>query len=202
MHRPTIDFWYDFASTYSYLTAVRIADLAAAAGCDVAWRPFLLGPIFKSQGLTTSPFNVNPAKGRYMVRDITRIAATRGRTFRMPATFPAASLRAARLAISVGDERIGAFTAKVFTAAFEDGADIADRALLLTILRALDLDPDAHLALADSDAVKQSLRTNTERAMALGIFGAPTFVTADGELFWGDDRLEPAIAWAVAHPTN
>ena len=72
-----LEFWYDFGSTYSYLTAMRIDRLAAASGIDVVWRPFLLGPIFKAQGWATSPFNVYPAKGRYMVRDIERIAAAR-----------------------------------------------------------------------------------------------------------------------------
>jgi 2-hydroxychromene-2-carboxylate isomerase len=85
--RPKLEFWFDFASTYSYLTAMRIEPLAAAAGVDVAWRPFLLGPIFKSQGWMTSPFNLYPAKGRYMIRDCERLAETRGIVFHMPSTF-------------------------------------------------------------------------------------------------------------------
>ena len=72
-----ISFWYDFASTYSYLAAMRIDSLAAAAGVEVAWRPFLLGPIFKAQGWDSSPFNIYPAKGRHMVRDLERTAAAR-----------------------------------------------------------------------------------------------------------------------------
>ena len=75
---PKLEFWYDFASTYSYLTAMRIDDLAASANVGIAYRPFLLGPIFTAQGLTTSPFALNPAKGRYMARDIERTAAARG----------------------------------------------------------------------------------------------------------------------------
>ena len=69
-----IEFWYDFASTYSYLSAMRIESLAAGAGVEIVWRPFLLGPIFRAQGWDTSPFNLYPAKGRYMVRDIERLA--------------------------------------------------------------------------------------------------------------------------------
>jgi 2-hydroxychromene-2-carboxylate isomerase len=94
-----LTFWYEFASTYSYLAAMRIDAAADAAGVEVAWQPFLLGPIFKAQGWTTSPFNIYPAKGRYMIRDVARIAAARGLPFRMPDPFPANTLKAARLAI-------------------------------------------------------------------------------------------------------
>ncbi len=67
---PRLEFWYDLASNYSYLSSVRIEDLAARSGVDVVWRPFLLGPIFKAQGWNTSPFNLYPAKGRNMIRDM------------------------------------------------------------------------------------------------------------------------------------
>ena len=61
MQAPKLEFWYDFASTYSYLSAMRIEALAAPAGVEIVWRPFLLGPIFQAQGWTTSPFS--PAYG-------------------------------------------------------------------------------------------------------------------------------------------
>ena len=70
---PTLDFWYEFASTYSYPAAMRIEAAANAAGVDIRWRPFLLGPIFKAYGWTDLPFNIFAAKGRYMWRDLTRI---------------------------------------------------------------------------------------------------------------------------------
>ena len=73
-----LEFWYEFASTYSYPAAMRIERMAADAGIGVRWRPFLLGPIFKQQWLNDSPFNANAAKCRYMWRDLTRICAAEG----------------------------------------------------------------------------------------------------------------------------
>ena len=70
--RPVLEFWYEFASTYSYLAAMRIEPLAEAAGIDLRWRPFLLGPIFATQGWNSSPFNLYPAKGRHMWRYLER----------------------------------------------------------------------------------------------------------------------------------
>lgn len=199
MGRPQLEFFYEFASTYSYLSAIRIEHLAKHSGVDIAWRPFLLGPIFAAQGWTTSPFNIYPAKGRYMVRDIERIAATRGRTFVMPQTFPANGLQAARIALC-GEEPgwIGAFTARVYEAQFERGADIASQQVLTEILQSMGLDAEAILALAKTPEIKDQLRANSQRAVGLGVFGAPSFITTDKELFWGDDRLGQAIAWAVA----
>ena len=79
-----LDFFYEFASTYSYIAALRIAPLAESAGVTVRWRPFLLGPIFKAQGWDTSPFNLYEAKGRYMWRDMERLAAELSLPFRRP----------------------------------------------------------------------------------------------------------------------
>jgi len=75
MDTAGIDFWFDFASTYSYPAAMRIGALAENAGVKVRFRPFLLGPIFKALGWTTSPFNLYPAKGRHMWRDLERLCA-------------------------------------------------------------------------------------------------------------------------------
>lgn len=193
----TIEYWYEFASTYSYLSVMRIEAAAQAAGVEIAWRPFLLGPIFKAQGWDTSPFNVYPAKGRYMVRDIERIATARGLVFRMPETFPANGLEAARIALAgAAAGWCPDFTRAVFAAQFSRGEDISRPELLTSILASLGLDPVQVLATSSSDANKQALRSQTEIAVKRGVFGAPSFTTADGELFWGDDRLEQALAWA------
>jgi 2-hydroxychromene-2-carboxylate isomerase len=192
-----MDFFYEFASTYSYIAAMRIAPLAQAAGVTVRWRPFLLGPIFKQQGWQTSPFNLYPAKGRYMVRDCERQCAALGLVFRMPEPFPQNTLAAARVALAALAEGWGEeFSRAVYRAQFAEGRQIGDAAVIGEIVRALGRD-DAVLARAQSDAIKQELRATTAEAQRHGIFGAPSFV-AGGELFWGNDRLEQALAHASA----
>ncbi|MES1155659.1 MAG: DsbA family protein, partial [Pseudorhodoplanes sp.] len=98
MPAPSLDFWFEFASTYSYPAAMRIRALADAAGVAIRWRPFLLGPIFKAQGWDNSPFNIYEMKGRYMWRDLERTCADLGLPFRRPDPFPQSGLVAARVA--------------------------------------------------------------------------------------------------------
>jgi 2-hydroxychromene-2-carboxylate isomerase len=194
---PKLEFWYEFASTYSYLSAARIEALASEAKLEIVWRPFLLGPIFSSQGWQTSPFNLYPAKGRYMIRDLQRICAERGQDFQMPSPFPQNSLTAARLAlVGVEEGWVAPFTRAVYAAEFGRGASIADKPELEAILREQGLDSARLFARIDDPVIKQRLKQQTAQAQEQGIFGAPTFKAPDGELFWGDDRLEQAIAWA------
>jgi len=201
MADPVLDFWFDFASTYSYLAAAQIRPRAAEAGVRVRFRPFLLGPIFKAQGWDTSPFNLYEAKGRYMWRDVERMAADLGLPFLRPDPFPQNSLLPARVALlGLRPENGGAwgedFSLAVFHAQFAEGGRIDDPATLAAILSGLGVDAKSALDAAQSDANKLRLRAQTEAAQQLGLFGAPTFTTSDGELFWGNDRLEQALRWA------
>ncbi len=197
MSSPTLDFWFDFASTYSYPAAVRIQALADKTGVAVNFRPFLLGPIFKAQGWTTSPFNLYPAKGGYMWRDLERICADLAVPFQRPDPFPQNSLLAARVALVGLREHWGEeFCTEVFRAQFGEGQRIDDAAAIANILARLEIAAEPILKAAQSDDTKARLRAQTEEAERRGIFGAPTFNTADGEVFWGNDRLERALIWA------
>jgi 2-hydroxychromene-2-carboxylate isomerase len=193
---PTVEFWFEFASTYSYLAAMRVEATARAAGVTLTWHPFLLGPIFKAQGWNDSPFNLYPAKGRYMWRDMERLCAQYAIPFRRPSQFPRGGLLAARVATAgIRELWAPAFVRAVYTANFAEDRDITTARTLGAILEELGQNPAAILDRAESDQVKQQLRLATERATALGIFGAPSFVTRD-EIFWGNDRLEDALEWA------
>lgn len=198
-----LDFFFEFASTYSYPAAMRIGDLARSAGVAVRWRPFLLGPIFKAQGLDTSPFNIYTTKGRYMWRDLARTCEELGLPFRRPEPFPQNGLLAARVA-HVGFERDWGetFCRAVYVAEFAHGQQIGEEGVIRDLLAGLSLAPDPILARARSPDIKDRLLATTEEAERLGIFGAPNFVV-NGELFWGHDRLEQALRYAqrVQHPT-
>lgn len=198
MDAPTpVEFWFEFASTYSYPAAMRIEAAAASAGVPLVWRPFLLGPIFKAQGWNDSPFNIYEAKGRYMWRDLARICARQGIGLRAPTRFPRNGLLAARVA-AYGDGApwLPAFVRAVYTANFAEDREIAEPAVIADILRDVGLDPASTLAAAQEAPVKDRLRAWTDDAIAHGVFGAPAFLVGD-ELFWGNDRLEDALAWAT-----
>ena len=196
--RPVVEFWYEFASTYSYLSAMRIETLASDCNVRIAWRPFLLGPIFKKQGWDTSPFNLHPAKGRYMWQDMERQCERYGLPFTMPAPFPQHSLLPARIAHSGRQQPwIGAFTRAVYVAEFGQGHDISDEGLMASLL----LEAGAPVTQALSDAGKSETKIGLRAAVAeaeeRGIFGAPSIVLENGDLFWGDDRLEQALETAT-----
>jgi 2-hydroxychromene-2-carboxylate isomerase len=197
MPAATVDFWFDFASTYSYPAMMRIGAAAEKAGVAVRLRPSLRRPAFKAQGGTTCPVSIYPAKAANMWRDLERLCGDLGVPFRRPEPFPQNSLLAARLALAglAGGWGEG-FCRAVFRAEFAEGHNIADTAVLGDLLMALRIDPQTAIAAAQSDPIKAKLRAETEQAQTLGIFGAPSFVAPDGELFWGNDRLERALRWA------
>lgn len=196
--RPVLEFWFDFASTYAYLSAMRIEPLAEAAEVEVRYRPFLLGPIFQAMGWTSSPFNLYPVKGRYMWRDVEREAGRLGLPFQRPSPFPQNTLSAARVALSGADQPwCGAFVRAVFSAEYGEGRSIEEPSAIAAIATSIGLDGDAALKAASAEGVKTRLRAVNEEARTRGVFGAPTFFTEDGEMFWGNDRLETALAWAT-----
>ncbi|MCE7998942.1 MAG: 2-hydroxychromene-2-carboxylate isomerase [Rhodobiaceae bacterium] len=197
----SVEFWFEFASTYSYPASMRVEDVASAAGVEVIWRPFLLGPVFGKQGLTDSPFNVFEQKGRYMWRDMARICAADGIEFNKPELFPQNGLKAARVALLGMEEGWGPdFVRAVYRANFVDGLIISDDAVIARLLGGLGQDPGIVTTKAYAPENKDRLKAQTERAWDLGLFGAPSFTVGD-ELFWGNDRMEAAIEWAVSHPS-
>ena len=199
METPGVQFWFEFGSTYTYLAVSRIEGAAAGAGVAVSWEPFLLGPIFAKQGWDDSPFNVYPAKGRYMWRDMERACEKYGIPFAKPSRFPRNGVLAARVACLAKAESepwLPGFARAVFRANFAEDREIGDAAEVRSILDSLGLAGASIVERAESPDNKGLLREQTRRATELGIFGAPSFVVGD-ELFWGNDRLEDALAWAA-----
>ena len=192
-----IEFWFEFASTYSYPAAMRIETLAASRGVQVAWQPFLLGPIFQQQGWNDSPFNIYEAKGRYMWRDMARLCDGLSIPLRKPTAFPRSGLLAARVVCAHAEQAwVPAFVRAVYSANFAEDAEISNPAVVERCLAAVGQDAAAILAAAQTPVAKDKLKAQTAEAMERGIFGAPSFVVGE-ELFWGNDRLEDALAWAL-----
>lgn len=186
---PTLQLWFELASTYSYIAL----EAAAQLELTVHYRPFLLGPIFATQGLKDSPFNVYPVKGQYMMRDMQRLCEAAGLPWQKPSRFPRNGLLAARVAIGHQDAAwMPAFCRQVYRANFGFDREISEPEVLRELLTELGVDASAALEHASSPAVKQALKLQTSQASELGIFGAPTWVV-DKELFWGADRMTQAL---------
>ena len=195
MGAPPLQFWFEFGSTYSYPAALRIDTEAGTAGVPIVWKPFLLGPIFKMQGYADSPYNLNPLRGRFMWRDVERLCRRYGHPFRKPSRFPRNGLLAARVACRAeGEPWCPEFIRAVYRANFAEDREIADAGTIASILRNLGQDGAALIDAAQSPEGKVGLRRQTDEAMRLGLFGSPHFVIGT-EIFWGNDRLEEALAW-------
>ncbi len=191
--KPRIEFWFEFASTYSYPAAMRIESLASKHGVHVDWRVFLLGPIFKDVGWNDSPFNLYPAKGRYMWRDVKRMCDIYGIPFNRPSAFPRNGLLASRIACRFSEEPwLPQFVKSVYTANFVRDLDIASAEILEECLVGCAADPGKVIEEAQSSQSRQALRERTEEATDRDIFGAPTFFLG-GDMYWGNDRLEIAL---------
>jgi 2-hydroxychromene-2-carboxylate isomerase len=192
-----IEFWFEFGSNYSYLSVMRIEPLAAEADIRIEWRPFLLGPIFKSLGWDTSPFVLQKAKGAYMWRDMARQCAKYGLPWTKPAVFPRRALLPLRIALLGAKQPwIGAYCRQIMLMNFRDDRDIDAPEPVAEALARLGLPAREIIAQAQSQENKMRLREQTELAAQRGIFGAPTFFVGD-EMFWGNDRLEDALEWAT-----
>lgn len=195
--QPQIEIWFEFGSNYSYLSVMRIEAAAAQKRVQVVWKPFLLGPIFKDFGWSTSPFVLQKEKGQYMWRDMERQCRKYGLPWNRPSAFPRAAILPMRVAMLGANEPwIAAFSRLVMTQNFVDDLDIANEANVRRVLGKLGLAADKVIADAQTDTNKLALRTQTERARALGIFGAPVFFVGD-EMFWGNDRLDDALMFAA-----
>lgn len=196
-HAPPIEFWFEFGSHYSYLSAMRIEEAAARLGVAVRWRPFLLGPIFQSFGWSSSPFVLQKEKGAYVWKDMERQCAKYGIPWHRPSVFPRAATLPMKLAAAHAEaDWIGRYCRIFMTKNFALDEDINTGKQVGEVLAGLGLDARTVIDEALSEAKKGRLREATAEAQARGIFGAPTFF-AHGEMFWGNDRLDDALAYAA-----
>lgn len=186
----SVEFYFDFGSPTSYLAYTQLPGICAAAGAELVYRPVLLGGVFQATG-NASPIAV-PAKGRYTLIDMQRFARRYGVPLKMNPHFPINTLLLMRAATGVQlrqPERFEALLACVFKGMWVDALNLSDAAVLGPLLAEAGFDPQALLALAAEQEVKDALKANTEAAIKRGMFGAPTLFVGD-EMFFGQDRLD------------
>ncbi|EPX80415.1 2-hydroxychromene-2-carboxylate isomerase [Salipiger mucosus] len=190
-----IEFWFSIGSTYSYLTVMRIEDVAQEAGAEVRWRPFDVRHVMVTQN--NVPFKDKPVKAAYMWRDIERRAPRYGLSPRLPAPYPLAELVFANRVATLGAQQgwVADYTRATYRRWFEAGQPAGEEPNLSESLAEIGLDPETVIREAGTPDIEARLQEATAEAMDLGVFGAPSFVVGE-EVFWGDDRLEDALDWA------
>ena len=182
----TLEFFYDFVSPYSYLASTRVEAMAARTGATIRWRPFLLGGVFKATE-NRAPIEI-AAKGKHMWLDLARWSRRLGVPLRQPEPFPFSSMLALRAAFAADAAgKLVPYTHAVYRAAWADGRDVADPAVLAAVASGAGLDGAAVVAAAPG--FKEALIKQTQEAVDRGAFGAPACFVGD-QLFIGNDRLD------------
>lgn len=193
----TIDFWFSIGSTYSYLTVMRLPEVAKSTGVEFRWRPFNVRHVMIEQN--NVPFANKPVKSAYMWRDIERRAERYGLSPRIPAPYPLPGLVLANLVATLASEEgwVQEYVQATYRRWFEEGLPAGEDPNLSDSLLEIGQDPRRVLSCATAERTEHALVASTAEAMELGVFGSPTFLV-NGEVFWGDDRLDDAIDWARA----
>lgn len=190
-----VDFWFAIGSTYTYLSVMRVDEVAAREGVSVNWHAFDIRHVLNAHDNT--PFADNPVKSAYMWHDIARQSDALGLSPKLPAPYPTPDSpfanRVAWLGLREGWGKD--YVRATYRRWFEEGLFAGQEPNLSDSIAEAGADPAAVIKQARSREVIDGLSAATEEAMDLGIFGAPTFAVGR-ELFWGNDRLEEAIGWA------
>lgn len=190
-----ISFWFSIGSTYTYLSLMRLPEVARRTGATFDLRPFSLRAITRE--MNNIPFSTKPIKARYMWRDIERRAGRYGFEAKVPAPYPLPQLDLANRVAIVGRQEgwCEAYAMETYKRWFQAGEPPGEEPNLSGCLTAIGQQPEHIVERAASPEIESAYHAATDEARALEIFGAPTFVVGR-ERFWGDDRLEDAIAWA------
>lgn len=210
---PRVDFFYDFVCPYAYLAHRRIAALCEREGTPLAYRPILLGGVFRAIGAADQPTaNDAPSKKAHAAKDLERWSKKHGMPLRFPDGHPRRTVLALRAAMSAGEAALPKATEALFRTYWDEGRDLEDEAVVRGALDGAGLDGAALVAAAQDEPAKAALRAATDAAVEAGIFGVPTFLVhgdrpqggSGVQLFWGQDRLmfvEKAIrGWHVELP--
>jgi 2-hydroxychromene-2-carboxylate isomerase len=194
MTASAIDFWFSVGSTYTYLTVMRIDEVARQEGVEVRWHPFSVRVLMMEQN--NIPFRGKPIKTAYMWRDIERRASMYGFPARVPAPYPLTEFDLANKVAVLGAQEgwCKEYVQEAYRRWFQRGEEAGLDPYLQETLRHIGQDPDRVIQSARSEPIEQAYKEATDEARRLNVFGSPSFVI-EGEVFWGDDRLHDAIEW-------
>lgn len=189
-----LELWFDFSCPYAYLASRRAPHVARAAGVELAWRPMLLGGVFRGIGAGDGPMaTLSPQKAAHNHHDMHRWAEIFGAPFRLPRAHPMRTVRALRVLLGLPHSRWPAAIEALYAAYWQRAEDVTQDAVIAGALRGAGVtDDDIAAALAGADGKKDELRERTDEAIGLGIFGAPAWVIRRDRpiLLWGQDRMD------------
>ena len=187
MRAMKVEFFFELGSPYSYMCSTQIDAVAAKHGAEVAWRPMLLGAVFKATG-NAMPAGI-PAKAAWMIKDLGMWSAHYRVPFTLPASFPPNSLRAMR-ACSFAETKgsVMPLAKALFEGYWSRAVDPSSDEGLAQGCRAAGLDLTEVKAAVESQPIKDALRASTQEAIDRGAFGAPTMFVGQ-TMLWGNDRL-------------
>ena len=184
-----LEFFFDYGSPFSYLADTQLSALAERTGAEIAYRPMLLGGVFKATGNQSPALEPVESKRAYGGRNMRRWVARYEIPFQGNPHFPINTLLLMRTCVAA--QKAGVFDTfhrVVYPAFWAQGFDLGDPDVIAKLLRGADLDPAPLREGAADPAVKDELRANTEEAVSRGAFGAPTFFVGE-EMFFGNDHL-------------
>jgi len=200
---PKVEFHFDFGSPNAYLAHLVIPAIEQRTGATFEYVPVLLGGVYKltgnrSPGESLAGIKNKPDYERLeTARFIKRHRITR---FRQNPFFPVNTLTIMRGAIAA--QKLGVFERyvdEIYRHMWSEPKKLDDPAVLRAALLESGFDADRFAELVQDAEVKAQLLDNTERSVARGTFGSPTFFVGD-EIFFGKDRLRDVEEIIVATP--
>ena len=188
----SIDYYFTAQSPWTYLGHDRFAAMAKAYGAQVKVLPVDMGKVFPASGGLPLAKRA-PQRQAYRLVELKRFSEFLGKPMNLhPKYFPVSSDDAAKLIIAVdmhdGAQAALGIAGALMRAVWVDERNIADESHLATMLAEANL-PARRIEDAHSQAVHERYEADSQRAIDVGVFGAPSFII-DGEMFWGQDRLD------------
>jgi len=188
-----VDYYVSLNSPWTYLGSRRFDAMVAKAGASVTIWPVDFGSVFAVSGGLPLPKRA-PQRQAYRMMELKRWRDRLGLELTLqPRYFPADESTAAHCVIALRESGRMAdaikFAHAVLTALWAEERNTGDVEVLKTLMSGLGLDPQAVLTASVDPAIATKRAAYTQHAISQGVFGAPSYVI-DGEIFWGQDRLD------------